>query len=346
MRFFVCGSSALEALRSIPPQADALKRLEEAIPVGELTAQSRTLRTLALDTHGIRMRPLHLLVGRDEPTGRSPGVRTHRTSLGAIPPGLALELDPTVVGSSGAQVLIAGPELVFAQMGRLISPVAEVVLAYELCGRYSQFSQLVSGFYDRPALTSADAIGRALDALAGMRRLGRARSALQWVADGARSPMETVLACELSLPAELGGLGFHVPRLNCPVELDEAAARIAGCSVCYVDLAWPDARRGLEYNGAAFHQDPARDQRRREALAHMGWALNVVDLDHMRDHDRLMALVSLVGDELPRQPGGAAPPDEVAGLHRRLLKATRYGMGLEDAFFGVKPPKGSVQMHL
>ena len=336
--FLISHSSALEALRSIPPQVNRFKRFNDSIPVTELSAGSRKILPAGLDALGVEKRPVHVLVGTGAPKGKSSQIRTHWINLEELPPGLALELAP--------DVLVAGPELVFALLGRSLAPVAEVVLGYELCGCYSQFAKLVSGFYDRPPLTSVAAIGRALDELAGVPRLGRARSALRWVADGARSPMETVVACELSLPAELGGLGFQKPQLNYPVALDEAAARIAGCQTCYVDVAWPGARRGLEYNGSAYHLDAARDQRRREALAHMGWQLNVVDLDHMRDHGLLMASVALFEGDLPRQPGGAASAQAVAGLHQRLLKATRYGMGLEPALFGVPVPHGTVQLHL
>ena len=317
---------------------NCFERFEDSIPVNYLVSDSRTILPAGLSDVGIVAKPVHVLVGTGAPRGKSSQIRTHWINLEEIPPGLALR--------TSGDVLVAGPELVYALLGRSLSPMAETLLGYELCGCYSQFAKMVSGFYDRPALTSAGALGSALDALAGVPRLGRARSALQWVADGARSPMETVVACELSLPAELGGLGFQKPCLNYPVALDEAASRIAGCQTCYVDLAWPEVRRGFEYNGAAYHTDAARDQRRREALAHMGWTLNVVDLDHMHDHGLLMASVALVEDELPRQPGGGASKKASADLHRRLLKGTRYGKGLEAALFGVTVPHGTVQLHI
>ena len=45
----------------------------------------------------------------------------------------------------------------------------------------------------------------AVDALSGLYGLSRAREALRWVCDGARSPMETVLTGELFLPGRLRG---------------------------------------------------------------------------------------------------------------------------------------------
>ena len=344
MRLFVSHSSALEALRSVPPQVNRIKKFEESVPVPELLCDSRKILAMRLGEAGIRQRPLHILVPRGTPGGKSQDIRRHQTSLPVVPSGLAWELE--VPGLESDKVLVAGPEFVFAQQARSLSVVGLVVLGYELCGCYSQFAARVSGFYDRPPLTTARAIAGALDALADMRGISRAREALAWVADGARSPMETLVACELSLPVELGGMGFERPCLNYPVELDEMAARIAGRRICYVDVAWPGVRRGLEYNGAAYHADTSADQRRREALAHMGWALNVLELEHMRDHDLLMAAVALFADEVPHQMGEASKPEGSTALHQRLLAATRFGMGLEPAFFGVPVPKGAVRMHL
>ena len=59
-----------------------------------------------------------------------------------------------------------------------------------------------------------------------------------------------------------------------------------------------------------------------------------------------MKVVALIEDEIPRQLGGPAAAEDVAALHVRLLRATRYGVGLERALFGVDVERGAVTVHL
>ena len=57
------------------------------------------------------------------------------------------------------------------------SLIGAVVLGHELCGTYSPFAQMISGFYERPALTSVDKLRAATDAVSGMRGVKAARKA-------------------------------------------------------------------------------------------------------------------------------------------------------------------------
>ena len=102
----------------------------------------------------------------------------------------------------------------------------------------------------------------------------------------------------------------------------------------------------MEYDSLEFHLDPEKDLRRKEALEHMGWTINTIKLDQMADHAALMRAVALFESTVPRQPGGPAPVEEVAELQARLLRATRCGMGLERALFGVTVPHGAVRVHV
>lgn len=330
-------NTALELLRGVPPQ---VRRWEVA---GELLMEDnstdlRALRGMGARDFGVQQQPLNVLVARGAPASKSQGLRTRWFGLGSIPAGLMLRMSP--------DVYVAGPELCFVQMAQLTSLVGAVVLGCELCGGYSHFPRLISGFYERPPLTSVEKLRDALESLEGLYGLGRARAALEWVRNASRSPMETVVSCEFHLPGREHGLAFQKPELNHRVPLDDEAAAITGTRSCYVDAAWPGVRRGLEYDSALFHRDPARDLRRREALQHMGWDIYTINVDQMADHAELMKTVALIADEIPRQEGGPAPDDEVAVLHRRLLRATRCGMGLEAALFSVPVRRGQVKVHL
>ena len=116
--------------------------------------------------------------------------------------------------------------------------------------------------------------------------------------------METLTTCMLSLPNSEGGFGFHAPSLNHRVKLDETASRLAGQSFCFLDIAWPDQKRALEYDGAAWHQNPRAYRKRREALAQMGWTTNVIALEEMTDFTELMKTVALIDGIVPRDDGG------------------------------------------
>ena len=338
MPVIISHCSALELLRAVPPQVRLYPRVGEPLEMTGISTSPQELATLDLGRFGVRRKPVHVLVSGESRELKASGVRTHWFGLPVMPGGLLLELSPGVY--------VVGPELCFVQMARSTSIVGAVVLGYELCGQYSHFSEMVSGYYERPPLTSVEMIGAAMSELSGLYGLGRAREALRWVRDGARSPMETVLAGELFLPGRHKGLAFVRPELNYEVSLDEAASAITGTKTCRIDVAWPGQRRGTEYDSREFHLDPEKDLRRKEALEHMGWTINTIKLDHMANHDELMKAVALFEDAIPRQKGGPASAEEVAQLHERLLRATRCGMGMERAVFGVPVPHGLVKMHL
>lgn len=320
MAIILCHNTALELLRARPPQIYPLVRTAAPLSLAEGGTNYRELHRCDLASLGVTSRQVHVLVASGRRVADARNVRTHRCRLEEVPAGLLHVLAPGVYASS--------PELLFVQMARRLSPTAAVVLAEELCGSYSRFPQMISGFYDRPVLTSRPAIRAACDQLHGLYGMGRAAAALDFVLDRAASPMETVLACSLALPPSLGGQGFVPPRLNHGVVLGEAARRMTGARLCRVDLAWPDARLGLEYDSDEFHHSPAADRARREALAHMGWTVYTVDLAQMRRHGELLRTVSLLAGSVPRMGGAEAPTHEASrALHQRLLKATRYGGG-------------------
>lgn len=338
MTVLLSHNSALEVLRAVPPQAGVLEVVGEPFDVSEAESGVRSLRAILPMCAALRQRPVHLLAGPRSARGVRAEIKTHQTGRKVIPAGLLRRLDEGL--------LCCGPELTFLQMARENSLVGAAVLGFELCGGYSHFSQLVSGFYDRPPLTTTRKLRRALGALSGVRGRGPAADALDLALDGSRSPMETVLTCALTFPGELGGCGFEAPRLNYAVELDEKAAALAGVRRCFLDLAWPAQMRALEYDGAAWHTDVRADRRRREALASMGWAVNVIDLGDISNVTSLLSTISLIQGAVPRIGEG---PIDAAGLRDllvRLLRATRFGLGLNAALFGVSLGRGVVDIHV
>ncbi|MDO4848869.1 MAG: hypothetical protein Q4B45_03725 [Coriobacteriia bacterium] len=340
--------TALEILRSVPPQTGLLQPLEGEVPFGDdgLTTDYRELARIDALDFGIRRRPLHVLIGKGQRRCQSRGVVSHEFTKAGVPYSRLWGFrERAGIPSS---VYLCSPATLFAQMAKGL-PLAELIcLGYELCGRYSHFAPEASGFYDRPALLTKERARRALGELGGMRGIGQARRALSFVSDGARSPMETIAACELTLPAELGGHGFAQPCLNFEIELDSVAAGLAGKKLCRVDIAWPGAKVGIEYNGREFHPDPTRDRKRVEALEHMGWTIRTVEMSDLTDLRRLDAIARTLEGKAPRRKGcdASAGRRQRQALHQELLAATRCGLGLEGALFGVDVAAGSVPYHV
>ncbi len=332
-------SSALERLRSVPPRFDTSKPLDRSSSVPSDRPDCRRLARLDFKALGVSQEPIHLLV-----PGQTRGNRSKRFCFHALD---SCTFPFAALRTLGADIYTAGPELCFIQMTRKTSHVGAIVLGYELCGSYSHFAPLVSGFYERPPLTSKKRIGQLLGQLKGYRGMDKGRSALPYILDGSASPMETVLACMLTLPNDLGGEGFIMPELNLVVALSEAEKQMTGTDTCRIDLAWTEKHIGLEYYGGPYHTDEVADRKRREALAHAGWTIYVVDIDRIGTYAEYAKLLALLKDAVPRRSHcKPAKAGDSKALLKRLLKATRCNRGMEAALFAPCVPPGSMKLHV
>ena len=337
MPIILSHSSALERLRAIPPAFDDSPIIQEPISLPKAPSVRR-LNPIEMQELGISQTPVSILTQRQSNPPKTPYVKIHMQSVGPIPGNLLLQAGPDVYAS--------GPELAFIQMAGQLSFVGLVVLGFELCGSYSHFAPKVSGFYERAPLTTKDQIESAINLFKSLHGRSAARKALPYVLEGSASPMETVLACMLTFPPEMGGEGFKLPVPNKEVTLSKAGARITKTGSCKVDLAWPDARIGLEYAGGPYHTDEKKDRLRLEALAHEKWTIYTADIDRLANYAEYEALVSLIEDEIPRTPGAArAKKSASKRLFERLMRATRAGMSVSAALFGTAIPYGAVKIH-
>lgn len=344
MPILLSHNSSLERLRAIPPQVNQAQKTRATVQLDEVGPKGRELSRLDPKRLGVKQLPLHHLIPASAKRSLGANVKSHLCGVDQIPSGLLFDL--------GEGCYAAGPELTFIQMAGQTSLIGSVVLGHELCGGYSHFSPFVSGFYERPALTSTAAMADAIERLDGMRGLGPARKALRWVRDGSASPMETVVSCMLHLPCSMGGFGLTAPKLNFEEMLDQAARQLCGKKTCRVDTAYCFElegvlqKEGLEFDGKDYHRDAEADRVRREALAHMGWTIYVVDVDDMTSYKRFKEKAALL-DKVPRQRS-CDKPDERKGreLLNRLLRATRFGVGLNPVLFGTDVPRGTVRLHL
>lgn len=206
MAILVSHNTALEMLRSVPPQLGALPRVDHPVALEGVRARARDVHAVNLRELGVRRSPTHVLLPADEREIRSADVRSHRTRLDVVPEGLLLRAAPGVY--------VAGPELCFIQMAGVTSRVGAVVLGYELCGEYAHFSELVSGYYEREPLTSVARISAAIDALEGAGRPSRcgrgARGARVGVRRGPLAHGDRGLGRDVPAPRAAG------PRIRAP----------------------------------------------------------------------------------------------------------------------------------
>ena len=338
MPVLISHNSALELLRSIPPQALTPQHAMSDLTVSELRPWRGMNDYPTLQALGHSLLPVHFLVPSSKHQVKSSVTKLHRTSLATIPNDLVREVAPGVFAS--------GPELAFIQMASTMSLIGAVVLGHELCGTYSHFAKMASGFYERPPLTNTARIENAIKRLQGIYGLSRAHAALRWVRDGSASPMETVVSCMLHLPVNLGGFGKQAPQLNRVVPLDNASQRITGKKTCRIDTAYPDTTTGMEFDGESYHRNVEKDRIRREALAHEGWTIYVVNVDEMDSYEELKKKVDLMSSvpQMPRQ--GEVDTKLGVELLGRLLRANRFGVGLNGTLFGVPVPRGKVKVHV
>lgn len=169
-------------------------------------------------------------------------------------------------------MLVSTPEFVFFQMASRLSLVQLICLGCELCGLYALLPDQTAVSRDHQLTTTHD-IAVFLDGVHDLTGIKRAKRALRYVIDKSASPMETVLALNLSLPCLIGGYGLPKPEMNYELRLNPAQRASARRSACVCDLYWPDSRLCVEYDSDMFHTGAdriARDAARRNALADMG----------------------------------------------------------------------------
>ncbi|HXR44507.1 MAG TPA: hypothetical protein VN759_06850 [Pseudolysinimonas sp.] len=165
---------------------------------------------------------------------------------------------PGVIGTrrgSGEPVLRTGmpvldPAATWISLGGLLHPWDLTAVA----------DRLISGTLTSDPLSSLVELRSALTAAGSARHIRRLRAALDDARVGAWSRPETLLRLLIARAA------LPEPVLNTPVPLDDRR-------VAYPDLAWPDVRIAIEYDGR-WHDDSRfrdGDADRHERLVDAGW---------------------------------------------------------------------------
>jgi very-short-patch-repair endonuclease len=139
----------------------------------------------------------------------------------------------------------------------------------------------------------------------GSRGIVRARQILKWADGAAESPMESRTRLRI--------LDSHLPTPQVQWWVFDSA----GQPIYRLDLAWPEYKVGLEYDGVD-HLDRVRQRRdleRRAWLAAAGWrVLWVTDLDIYRQYDRMLRRL----EQFMILPGDHAQTALSAGVSRAV----------------------------
>lgn len=173
------------------------------------------------------------------------------------------------------QIPVADPDTIRTSLGHL--PLIDLVALGDFFCRVWR-----EGFgrpdASRPPLTTVERLQKAIDA---GRRTGitRLRQAIDLIREDSWSPKETAVRCHLVF----GGL--PEPDLNHDV-YDEHG-RFLGC----VDLAYPDLKIAIEYQGVLHHVRYSADVERLAALRAAGWIVIEVTTELLSDPSALVERV-------------------------------------------------------
>lgn len=307
-------ASALEAYRRARWDGVEGALLEDLYPDSmipslgpESLAADESLRPLRLPAHSHDMAArantligcsgrLDVIVGRAQ-ARRSPAALNCHVWTGLVSDGLVSQLD--------AGVYLSGPELLFAQMARLLSKVSLLELAYELCGSYAIRLDGKDCAFDIAPLTTPERLRWVVGACPGIKGVGRARWAASHVLAGSSSPMEAKLAILLSLPRSEGGWGCEPPLLNHSIHLSREAQSHCGRTRLDADLYFERAQTDVEYHGKRWHSglvNKMSDDARANALDMMGIDCNVIWGTQIYDEEALDGVATLVRERAHMRP--------------------------------------------
>lgn len=270
MELYISHGSALEYWRqpALRRQFEALKPTRKKPPLElPVRADYRTSGPQGLSL------PLTVLVGSNKAERKSKTMRTH-VHGSALPEGSFLQF--------GSGLAVSSPELCFFQMALELPLVKLIELGFEFCGSYTiaeadatepEEKPVSEQPYDLPQLTNKQALKAYVERMQGVRGYKKAARALQYIADGSASPMETTLFLLLTLPYQLGGYGLPLPVLNYQVTPSQAARSSVHKNFYRCDLFWETAKLNVEYDSDVFHSGKpaiALDAKRRLDLATLG----------------------------------------------------------------------------
>lgn len=170
-------------------------------------------------------------------------------------------------------VFVASPELCFIQLATCMVFSTYVQLGFELCGDYRLRWGNDGEMVNANPLTNVLTLEKYLNKVPRMHGTRNARRALLYLCDGSKSPMETDIAILLCFPLRMGGYGLTKPLLNHKIDVNENTRELLPQTNFALDLYWPKANIGLEYDSSEWHgtiSAATHDAIRRNGIEHSG----------------------------------------------------------------------------
>ena len=185
-------------------------------------------------------------------------------------------------------VFVAAPELAFVQMGRHLPLASLIEYGMQLCGSYVFTTDNEKDFDYREPITNQKKLLSFVDKVGPIEGKTQAKRAVQYIIENSASPWESKtyeLAC---LPPKIGGYHLYRPVLNWEIPRSDVLASDWFDSTYRADLAWPDDKLLIEYNGSYHYETPEqrrRDDYRRNVLGRQGWSVFVLDSTQVHSPD-------------------------------------------------------------
>ncbi len=265
--------------------------------------------------------PIALLCRRE--TSRRPPVGSRIRTL----PRRVAHAPLYAVGSRDSGVYVAAPALYLLLRACDLPLPLLAAVACALCGTYESHpeSESSSTWYNTPPKADIEELrGFAASLPSTAPGTERLRSAVT-MAGPSRSPMETALAVIAACPPSEGGMGLPAPEINPAIDLGTEGRRLLGNQHSMaVDLFWPEAGFGIEYDSGQFHTErerQLRDKQRQVAADLLGittlpWTWELVNDE---------AACELGWRSVARHLGARPRWDERSSSQRRALRKVLLG---------------------
>lgn len=316
MSICLCNLSAdvaLELLAKNKEEPEAAEPLLESF-----SCDPDEAKTLLGDFMESLPQPVELLVDSASKRREAEEFACH-VHRGAVPPGAFLKVRE--------EIYVTSPEYTLLQQANQLHQASLCQMLGRYLGVWMPDKESGTGQDERAPLTTLEQLDGFLRNAGSARGLRNLRLAMNYTCEGAASRPETSLQLALSLPPELRGLWLPQPIMNYEVDLSEHAQRLCGRKTIRIDLCWPHASFGLEYQGKDHERTMGADYARWFAAREAGYELWLVA------HEQLSSAFQMdhIGREVAKRLGVA--------IDESLWPSNDELQGLLDTLAGHKHPK-------
>lgn len=214
-------------------------------------------------------------------------------SSGDLPHGAYLRVFP--------DVYVASPALCLLQRSSDLTFAGAIKLAARFCGTYAPSKTDRRGFITRQPLATPEDLDSFVKLCPTMRGKRLALCAIKWTLPNAASPMETEMAMPFYLSQRVGAFGLPRPTMNYERTLSPLGVSMTGKKMVRIDIYWPDAGFGFEYQSELLHRGDERygqDIGRQLAIESMGDVIRMVTIEQLRNPAQLEYLARLVAEHV------------------------------------------------